>query len=251
MNRIILIFGILFTLTIGVNATTWFPVEHTCPICNQKSEYQEIGSWGGYIYAWPSKFQYVYWPLTDFPSVYCCPKCHFSTYMWDFDSIPENQIVPLKEYLSTVKLDKKYVNYVDIPMTTRLEIAENVYKILGRDKEFWCKFYRVIGYHYDREKNATKAKEARMTALSIAKEMLSDASNKGQEKEIFFIIAAMYNFINEKDSALIYLDKASLLTYQNDKLEEKNAKGLDEYLTGLIKQYKDFIRKENDDNNDR
>ena len=247
MNRIILIFGFLFTLTVGVNATTWFPVEHTCPICNHKSEYQEIGSYGGYIYSWPSKYQYVYWPLTDFPSVYCCPKCHFSTYMWDFDSVPENRIVPLKEYLTTVQVDKEYGDYLDIPMTTRLEIAENVYKILERDKEFWCQFYRVIGYHYDKENNATKAKESRMTALNIANEMLSDSLYKGQEKEIYLIIAAMYNFVGKKDSALIYLDKASLLTYKNKKWKKENVKGLDEYLTELIKQYKEFIRKGDDE----
>jgi len=99
----------------------------------------------------------------------------------------------------------------------------------------------------DREKNASKAKEARMTALSIAKEMLSNALYKGKEKEILFVIAAMNNFTGEKDSALIYLDKASLFTYQNDKLEEKSVKGLDEYLTGLIKQYKEFIRRNDDE----
>ena len=247
MNRIILIFGILFTLTVGVNATTWFPVELTCPICNHKSEYQEIGSYGDYIYSWPSKYQYVYWPLTDFPSVYCCTKCHFSTYMWDFDSIPENQIAPLKEYLTTVQVDKEYVDYLDIPMTTRLEIAENVYKILERDKEFWCQFYRVVGYHYDQEKNATKAQESRMTALNIAHEMLSESLYKDQEKEILLIIAAMYNFVGEKDNALIYLDKASLLTYKNKKWKKENVKGLDKYLTDLIKQYKEFIRKGNDE----
>jgi len=243
MKRIILTFGFLFTLTVGVNATTWFPSEKTCPVCNHKSEYQVIGSYGSYIYSWSSKYQYIFWPLTDDPSVYCCQKCYFSTYMWDFDSIPENKISLLKEYLATVKVNKKYEKYYYIPMTTRLEIAENVYKILERDKEFWSQFYRVIGYHYDNEKNAIKAKEARIKALNIAEEMLSDTSYKGQEKEILFIIAAMHNFTGEKDSALVYLDKASSLTYQNDKIPEKNAKGLDEYLTGLIKQYEEFIKK--------
>jgi len=61
--------------------------------------------------------------------------------MWDFDSIPKNQIIPLKEYLTTVNVNKKFRDYLDIPMTTRLEIAENVYKILGRYKAFWCQFY--------------------------------------------------------------------------------------------------------------
>jgi len=247
MKRILLIFGVLFLMTFTVSATTWFPAEHTCPICKHKHEYQEIGSYGGYIYQWPSKYQYVYWPLTDSPSVYCCPKCYFSTYMWDFDSIPENKVDTLTKFLATVKLKKKNKDYLDIPITTRLEIAENVYKILGKDNEFWCQFYRVKGYHCDQKENKDKAKESRIKSIDIAKLMLSDSTYYGQEKENLLIIAAMNNFTGQKDSALIYLDKASLLTYENKKLKEENVKGLDEYLTDLINQYKEFIRKGNEE----
>ena len=244
MKRIIFILGIFFILSLGANATTWFPAKHTCPICNHEQEYYEIGSWGTYIYDWESKYQYVFWPYTDAYSVYCCQECHFSTFMWDFDSIPENKIIPLKQYLATVKLEKEQEGYIYIPTTTRLGIAENVYKILERDEKFWCQFYRVMGYHYDEEKNGIQAKESRVKALNIAKDMLSNSLYTEQKKESFFIIAAMHNFIGNKDSALIYLDSASLLTYRNDKMKETAAKGTDEYLTDLIEQYKEFIRKE-------
>lgn len=247
MRGFFLILGVLFLMTYNVSATTWFPVEHTCPICKHKHKYQEIGSYGGYIYHWPSKYQYVYWPLTDLPSVYCCPKCHFSTYMWDFDSIPENKVDTLTKFLATAKLDKEYKDYVDIPMTTRLEIAENVYKILGRDNEFWCKFNRVKGYHYDQEKNNDNAKGSRLKSLNFARLMLSDSTYLGQEKEIVVIIAAMHNFTGQKDSALVYLDKASLLTYENKKWKEEKVKGFDGYLSELIKQYKEFIRKKDEE----
>lgn len=244
MNKYFLIICTFFSLSISVKATTWFPAKHTCPICKHENEYQEIGSYGGYIYQWPSKYQYVFWPLTDSPSVYCCPDCYFSSYMWDFDSIPENKFDTLKVFLATVKLDKKYKSYVDIPMTTRLEIAESVYKILGRDKEFWCKFYRGMGYHYQENKNGSKAKEARLNSLSLANQMLTDSLSFGKEKENLFIIAAMYNFTGQKDSALVYLDKADLKIYQNKNWKDDNVKGFNEYMTGLISQYREFIKKE-------
>lgn len=246
MKKLSLFLGIILLLIIGnrVYATTWFPAKHTCSVCKKNSTYQEIGSYGGYIYSWPSKYQYVYWPLTDSPSVYSCPKCHFSTYMWDFDSIPVNKIDTLKAFLATIKLDKEYEDYRDIPMTTRLEIAENIYNILGQDNEFWCKFYRVLGYHYDQEKNKKKAKESRLKSLGYARLLLSDSLYSGQQKESFFIIAAMYCFTGQRDSALVYLNKASLLTYTNENWKEENAKGLDEYLTSLINDYREFIRKE-------
>jgi hypothetical protein len=162
--------------------------------------------------------------------------------MWDFDSISENKVDTLTKFLVTVKLENKYKDYIDIPMTTRLEIAENVYKILGQDNEFWCKFYRVLGYHYGQEKNNEKARISRLKSLDFARLMLTDSVYFGQEKEILFIIAAMNNFTGQRDSALVYLDKSSLLTYENKKWKEENVKGLDGYLTDLIKQYKEFIR---------
>ena len=244
---IIFIWGLLFTLTFAANSTTWSPIECTCPICKHKHEYQEVSSYGGYVYNWSSKFQYVYWPLTDSYSVYSCPKCHFSTYMWDFHKVPEDKIALIKEYLATVTIDNKYEDYDYIPITKRLEIAENVYKILERDNKFWCEFYRLIGYHYDQEKNATKAKLSRVIALNIANKMLLNPSNEGQKKELLYIVAAMNNYINKKDCALFYLDKASTLTYQNNRLKKDESKGLDEYLTDLIEQYKELIKKDSID----
>lgn len=247
MKRIIVIIGALFFLAFTDSATTWVPAEHTCPVCKYKHMYREIASYGSYIYHWPSKYQYVFWPLTDSPSVYSCPQCRFSTYMWDFDSIPENKRDTLTNFLTTVKLDNKYKDYTDIPMTTRLEIAENVYGILGKGTQFWCTFYRVLGYHYEQEKNNEKAKESRLKSLDLARSMLSDTTYIGQEKEILFIIAAMNNFTGQKDSAFVYLDKANQLTYKNKKWKEENSKGLDTYLTNLIEKSKDFMRKEDEE----
>ena len=192
MKKIVFIFGVLFALALSVSATTWFPAKHTCPICNKENTYQNIGSYGSYIYQWESKYQYVYWPLTESQAIYCCPNCHFSAYMWDFDSIPESKIDTLTKFLATVKLNEEYTDYLDIPGIIKLEIAENVYKILERDKKFWCEFYRIIGYHYDQENNILKAEESRLISLNIARQMLTDSLYKGQEKEMFFIIAAMY-----------------------------------------------------------
>lgn len=162
--------------------------------------------------------------------------------MWDFDDLPGNKYDTLKTYLSTIKFDQKYKSYTDIPMPLKFEIAENIYKILWRDQEFWCRFYRVMGYHYDLALNKEKALEARKTALNIAKELLIDPEREGQQKENLYIIAAMHNFLGQKDSALYYLDESSKFTYTNSAMDEENAKGLDEYITELIGQYKYYIQ---------
>ena len=242
MKKQTLIIGLILLFFINAKATTWGESKHICPICKTNNKFQDIMSYGGYIYSWPSKYQYVYWPLTDSESVYCCLNCHYSTFMWDFDSIPGNKIESLKLFLETVKFDKKYKNYIDIPITTRLEIAGNVYKIIGKDSEFWCKFFRVIGYHYDAEKNTVKAKESRLSSLDLAKKMLADSLYRGQEKEILYIIASMHNFIGQKDSALLFLEQAKSKTYHNKNWKDKNNKGLNDYLTNTIIEYKDLIK---------
>lgn len=243
MKTIIICIGLLLALCINTNATTWFTANHTCPLCKNENTYRDIGSYGGYIYSWPSKFQYVYWPLTDFPSVYCCHDCHFSCYMWDFDSIPENKADSLKAYLTTTDLGGEYDDYLDIPMTKRLEIAEGVYRILGRDTEFWSQFYRIMGYHYDHLKEPDKAYSSRIKALELAQTMLTDTAYDGHEKEILYIIAAMYFYTGKSDSTMVYLDQARTCTYRDKNMSEEKQKGLNDYLIGLISQYPEFMKK--------
>ena len=49
-------------------ATTWFPKDFTCPIDGEKNTFQVIGSYGTYIYWWPEKYQWLFWPRTARPS---------------------------------------------------------------------------------------------------------------------------------------------------------------------------------------
>ena len=119
-TRIILSFMAFFLL--NLQATTWRPIEVQCPVCEEKNEFASIGSYGNYIYQWPSKFQYIYWPLTDAHVLYSCQKCYLTCYMWDFRRIPKDKIAKLKEILSMEKIDRKGIDsYRDIPMTTRLD----------------------------------------------------------------------------------------------------------------------------------
>lgn len=243
MNKYLLGLLTLFSISISVKAIMWLPAPKVCPNCMHKSEYQVNVSYGDYIYYTPSKYQYIYFPYTDPRSVYCCSKCYYSAYMWDFDSIPANKTDTIKVFLSTVKFDKTYKDYLEIPILKRLEISENIYKILGRDNQFWCQFYRVIAFYYDESKNDIKAKESRQISLKLARDLLTDTLYAGQEKETFYIIAAMHYFIGQKDSSLIYLNKAQILTYKNKNLEEDGVKNVDNYLTAQIHNYKELIRK--------
>lgn len=262
-NILVTIVLSLFFITASYG-TTWYPSKHECPICKKSNTYQDIGSYGSYIYNWPSKYQYIYWPKTDSPFLYCCVDCHFATYMWDFDSVPQQKIESIKLLLETVKLDKKYSDYLDIPITKRLEIAEKVYTILERDNDFWCEFYRVSAYHYELgdsgdeqhfqgiknkgiSTNDSLAYLHRKKAINLAFKMLEDSTYSGREKENLYIIGAMYNYTNQKDSALVYITKSKDYYYTNPNWKEENVKGFNEYMDGLIVDYLKVINKKEDE----
>jgi len=238
---------LLFASAPRAAATTWFPKEFECPVCKTKNTFLVIGSYGSYIYQWPSKYQFIFWPRIDDPVVYTCKKCHLSTFMWDFEGTPKEKHAEIQKQLAGFKLDYaperkesdfyKGVDYVRIPMTQRLLAAEAVYKILGRDDEFWCEFYRTLGYHYEGEKNQAKADEARRAALDLAVKMLGDKARAGQRKELLLITGAMRHFLRDDAGALKDFREALALDFANKTWEATQVKNYDAYLTDLLKNY--------------
>ena len=241
----VLVAALFIGSSVRVSATTWFPKEHTCPVCKTKNTFLVIGSYGSYIYEWPEKFQFIFWPLTDSPTVYSCKKCHLTTFMWDFEKTPKEKHAEILKQLKGVKLDyaqargghDEGADYLRIPVTQRLAAAETVYKILERDEDFWCRFYRVMGYHYEAEKKQAEADASRRKALSIAELMLADKKREGERKEVLLITGAMRHFLKDDKGALKDFREALELKYQNKELNAEESGGRDAYLTNLLRQY--------------
>ena len=237
MKKRIITISIIGLVSLTLLSTTWFESTHKCPICNTDNQFQDVGSYGSYIYQWESKFQYIFWPLTDNPVVYSCKACHYSTYMWDFDSLDAAKIPLVKEYLKDKKLSVKTSDYLKVPITERLEIAEGVYNVLGRDDDFWCRFNRVKGYHYAMSRNDSKARDCRIKALEIAEKMRLNKDNEGRLKEILLITGGMKYFLNQKDSAKNDFRLALSLTYKsNDNKPDRDA-NINSYLDEVLSEY--------------
>lgn len=232
---------ILFVIalfSISLHATTWRPVDIKCPVCQEENEFAKIGSYGSYIYQWPSKFQYIYWPLTDSHVIYSCKKCYLTCYMWDFRRIPKDKIAQLKEVLAKEKIDwKDIASYRDIPMTTRLNIAEKVYLVLDKEPRFWCDFYRTFAYHYDKAQQHVKANEVRGKALQIAQKLIENNSTPSTNKELLLITGAMHYFLANEKTAKENFQKALQLTYNDPQREKEYNQGFNAYLTDLLAEY--------------
>lgn len=228
-------------------ATTWFPKDFTCPIDGTKNTFMVVGSYGSYIYSWPSKYQWLFFPQTESPTYYICKKCHLTTYMWDFDKLPKNKIEALKTILANVKVSKAFKDYREIPVTERLEVMEKVYAALDKDQDWWESFYRVKGYHFGKEGNTAKAAEARKRSLEILQKAQKDPKNESPKKLSFYVSGAMKHFMGDDEGAVKDLEQALATKYaEKDATPEaiKEAEdGLNERLTEYIALIKSTDKK--------
>lgn len=224
-----------------VNATTWAPVEKECPICHTRSTYYEIKSAGSYIYEYPSKFEYIFWPYIDNRVVYTCRKCWFSCFPWDFLKIPKDKHSGIRRILDSIALFETNGDYYVIPMSYRMDIAEQIYRLLDKDDEFWCHFYRVKAYHLAAEEKSAKAAEARIAALERAEKMLWSDEHAGMHKELYVIAGAMKYHLADYQGAADYFKKARHLVFKRPGMDRADQVSVDKYLTTLLDEYREKI----------
>ncbi|UCH77486.1 MAG: hypothetical protein JSU81_07025 [Candidatus Coatesbacteria bacterium] len=228
-------------LAAAAAATTWFPVEVTCPLCETTNEFNTVGSWGTYIYDWPSKYELVYWPYTDGNVLYSCWNCKLTCFMSDFDDVPPEKSEAFRAALAEVDFGGEYASYAEIPMSARLAAAEKVYAEWDRGDDFWCHFYRLLGYHCAAEGLEVEAAAARGKALALAEGFMEDEGRAGERKEFLMITGAMRYLRGDVASARDDFEEALTLTYENAELEAKRNENYDEYLTSLLQAYVEKI----------
>ncbi|HYO64237.1 MAG TPA: DUF2225 domain-containing protein [Pyrinomonadaceae bacterium] len=231
----------------GASAITWSPAEFECPVCKTKNTFLVWNSYGSYIYSWPSKFELIFWPYTDDPTVYSCKQCRLSAFMGDFEKTPKEKHDAIRKALEGVTLKPRAPSaddalygeavYLRVPVTERLLAAQKVYEVLGRDDDFWGHFQRVLGYHFEQEKKPKEADEARRRALAIAERMLADPARSGKRKELLYVTGAMRHFLKDDARALKDFQEALRLRYEDKALKAEQNDNYNKYLDGLLGEY--------------
>jgi hypothetical protein len=243
MNKIKqILFGVFISAFLAGNAfaITWFDKDFICPIDKEKNTFMVVGSYGSYIYSYPSKYQWLFFPQTDSPTYYLCKKCHLATYMWDFDKLPKDKIPEIQKALASVKVSKTFKTYTEISVTERLEIMAKVYPILAKNDNWWESFYRIQGYHYAKEGKADKALESRKKSLELLAKFLKDDKSEDSKKLLLYTSAAMKHFTMDDKGALEDLQKALETKYVEKDLKPEELKNAED---GLNQRIKDYIAK--------
>lgn len=241
MSAAALVFVLIGSIS-AATSTTWFPKEFECPIDHEKNTFLVVGSYGSYIYSYPSKYQWLFFPQTDSPTFYLCKKCHLATYMWDFDKLPKEKLASIQKILANIKISKGFTDYQEIPITERLEIMEKVYAVLDKDDDWWETFHRVKGYHYAGEGKADKALEERKKSLELIAKLIKDENSIGSKKLKLYISGAMKHFTNDDAGAIADFQMALATKFfekeANAEELENGEKGINERVTEYIELIK-------------
>lgn len=238
------VFALIVGLFGNTFAITWFPQEFTCPIDNEKNTFQVWGSYGSYVYSDPSKYQWLFFPWTYSQAYYTCKKCHFSTFLGEFDKFPKEKIPEVKKILASVKISKSFKDYMELPVSERMDIMEKVYTVWGKDESWWENFYRLQGFHNGREGNTAKALEARKKSLELIQKELKNPNSKAPKKLLLYISGAMRHFTGDDKGALEDLQKARETKYHEEGADAEELKNGENGLNERIKDYIEKIRSE-------
>ena len=239
------VISLFFLATSGsAYAITWVPEDFNCPLDKHKNTFLVVASYGSYVYSYPSKYQWLFFPRTDSPTFYLCKKCNLATFMWDFDKLPPEKLDAIRKVLVGVKVSKEFTKYTEIPIVERLEIMEKVYSVLGKDDAWWEEFYRMKGYHYGQIGDKVKAAEARKKSLDLIRKELAKTKSESPRKLLLYVSASMKHFLGDDAGAIGDLNAALATKFVSDKESAEENKEAEEGLNDRIRDYISRINSE-------
>lgn len=237
MNRIVMATALLL-IAGTVRATTWAPSEKTDPLTGEKVAAWAIMSYGSYIYRWPSKFDLVFWPLTDEKWICLNPKNGYSAFNGDFEKVPDEEKKALTEWLA------KNYDPSQAPGSHKEKLAwlERVYRQRKMDDGFWCRFYRLMAYVYreDQKKSMGYVKKA----IPILEANLKAKPEGIAEIESLFLLGEYYRRTGETQKAGKYFAQLKTAKYKD---KDGNEQVGHPYFIALV-QEREKPRKEESSN---
>ncbi|OAD23542.1 conserved hypothetical protein, secreted [Candidatus Thiomargarita nelsonii] len=216
-------------VAISSKATTWGGTQVNDPIKEGETcDVYQPASYGSYIYHWSSKYDQVFWPLTDEHGIWFCNKSGFTAFIGDFEGISENEKYDITKYLQ-----KNYKGKGDIE--SKLVLIEGIYSLRNTDHSFKNKLLRVLSRWYQNLGQIEKANDYRRKAFVDIKVKLRTKLPEGQKLEYLYLAANYSRLFGEIDESDKYIKQ--LITATKN-LEDKKLKGFSEYLTKLANETK-------------
>jgi uncharacterized protein (DUF2225 family) len=243
MKKYLVILFLILSFTFNAQVE-WKREKIKCPVCGIEQN-MLIPAQNLFGIDNESQFQLIFFPFNEHQSIYTCTKCKYSALMDDFFKVDTTFISNIENIdISGLALGK-IRTYTNIDVTDRLLLAEKFYEAKNLDIEFWCRFYRICAYHFERQDYIQEAREYREKALKLSQKMLHDRNfAEGREKEFLLISGSMFYYLNETDSAYLYVRNASMRTYTGNARKIENIRSKESLLTRISQQFSVKLRKE-------
>ena len=226
-------FFILALIPLFTRATTWGNSEVKDPIVEGQTCFvHEPASYGGYIYNWPSKYDQVFWPLTEEYGIWFCEKSGFTAFIGDFESLTVEETQRIKQFLSENPPK-------DSSIQTKLFLLEKLYSMRQKDNAFANRLLRVLARWNQELGNPVKADEYRKAAFDSIKLQLTKGVDGYQKLEYLYLAANYSKQFGDEEAAEKYL---ALLQQAIKNIEDEKVKGFADYLSELAQDTK-FITK--------
>jgi hypothetical protein len=211
----------------GAHATTWGKKTIRDPLADKKTcSVHEPASYGGYIYAWESKYDQVFWPLTDAHGIWFCKHSGFTAFVGDVKDITPAQKTAIAAWLKQ--------NYRgDRSIQGQLRLLEGIYALRGRDDEFRNRLLRVLARWHQSLGNIEAANRYRRQAFDGIKVALEGKLEEGRALEYRYLAANYARLFGDAEGSDRYLAalSAAIAGIKDDKLKDFGA-----YLAELAKQ---------------
>lgn len=202
----------LVIVLIGASAsgTTFISGKKTDPIGGETVTVHDVASWGSYIYDAPSKYDLVFWPFTDELWIWFCPESGYASFGDDFDKVTDEEKARLALWL------KENYKPSERPTTHKEKLAwlERVYGQRQKDRDFWCRFHRLMAYvHADDPQTAlTYVRKA----LPLLEEQLKFDPKGTARIQVLFLLGEYHRRLGDPQEARRYFRQVKAAKYTND-----------------------------------
>jgi Uncharacterized protein conserved in bacteria (DUF2225) len=150
------------------------------------------------VYDRPSKYDLEFFPATSEGWLWMCPACGYAQIGPDFADLKPRDAKRLKQFLEKEWQSNASTN---IPFSTRLERTIRTNELLGRDKEFWKWFNRVLIYHY-RTLDPEKARQYAKSEIRLLEEEMFPA------KDTLYLLGDYHRMLGHSAVARDYFRRA-------------------------------------------
>jgi len=204
--------AILVTLFLGSSAlaTTWAPSQKTDPLTGKKVPAQEIMSYGSYIYTWPSKYDLVFWPLTDANYICLNPKNGYAAFNDDFEKLSGEEKKTLTDWLA------KNYKPEQAPTSHKAKLAwlEKVYAQRKMDDDFWCRFFRLMAFVHREDEKASLAYVQK--ALPLLKKKFEQNPKGIDRLEVLYLLGEYHRRLGETKKAEAFFSQVKDVEYKDE-----------------------------------